>query len=85
MNSTGWLPATPEGKEAGYAEGNHFTHEGRSLDAVVWAQGQVSVVGVVSCGSKADAERYCAKYLSNPNPLERDRTIPFKDYFKEKA
>jgi hypothetical protein len=76
-----WLPANKKGQAAGYVEGCHYTYEGRSIDAVVWQHGAVTVVGVCGCSSKEGAEQVMARELANPAPLERDRTIKFKELF----
>lgn len=76
-----WVPANNKGQAAGYVEGCHYTYLGRSLDAVVWKSGIVTVVGVCGCATKSDAERVMTNELNNPNPLDRDRTIKFKELF----
>lgn len=76
-----WIPANAAGIAAGYAEGCHCVLHGRSLDAVVWKGGHITIVGIMSCASKADAEATMLRELENGAPLERDRNIKFKTLF----
>ncbi len=82
-----WLPANELGIKEGYIEGARFTGEGGYLDAVIYANGQASIVGYISCDSKESAEK-CAKeavfyYGAYSVRLDCDRTIKFHDLFGE--